>query len=78
MKKPQKAGTVRLSAEPHMAAPQAEPPQREFLSIPAAADLVFVSQATIRRMLTKGQLTRYKFCSRTLISSAQLLAQIKF
>ena len=49
----------------------------DFVDIPGAASLGFVSAATIRRKLTLGELTRYKFGSRTLLSKTELLAKIQ-
>ena len=75
--KPMKKRTVRLKTEPREAAPQPEAPAGDFTDIPGAAALTFVSSATIRRMLTQGKLTRYKFFARTLISRTELLANIQ-
>jgi hypothetical protein len=71
-----KKSTVELKTEPRMAtAPQDA--AWDFVDIPGAAALAFVSAATIRRMLTLGKLTRYKFFSRTLLSKTELLAKIQ-
>jgi excisionase family DNA binding protein len=48
----------------------------KFLDIESAAQVPACSPATIRRLLTQGRLTRYKFGGRTLISAAELLAMI--
>ena len=67
--------SVELKTEPRMAtAPQDA--AEDFVDVTGAAALVFVSRATIRRMLTLGKLTRYKFFSRTLLSKTELLAKI--
>jgi excisionase family DNA binding protein len=49
----------------------------EFTSVAGAAALMTVSEETIRKMLTRRRLRRYKFGSRTLISVAQLRAQVR-
>jgi excisionase family DNA binding protein len=69
-------GVVELKKEPRGLANQ-EPPEPTYIDILGAAALVFVSPATIRRALTKGKLTRYKFGSRTLISRNELLSKIR-
>ncbi len=67
---------VRLKTEPVVAEPK-EPPPSDFIDIPGAAAIVFVSQATIRRMLTRHELTRFKFGSRTLISRTEVHSKIR-
>jgi excisionase family DNA binding protein len=49
----------------------------EFTSVAGAAALMTVSEETIRKMLTRKRLRRYKFGGRTLISVAQLRALVK-
>lgn len=49
----------------------------EFTSVAGAAALMTVSQETIRKMLTRRRLRRYKFGNRTLIKVAELRAQVK-
>ena len=49
----------------------------EFTSVAVAAALMTVSEETIRKMLTRKHLRRYKFGGRTLISVAQLRALVK-
>jgi hypothetical protein len=68
--------TVHLKNEPRVAPP---PPDEswDFVDIKGAAALGFVSAATIRRKLTLGELTRYKFFSRTLIRKSEVLEKIQ-
>jgi excisionase family DNA binding protein len=66
--------TKRKNHEPQ-ATGSGTPPQ-EFIDIPTAAGEVWVSDATIRRMLTQGRLKRFKFGSRTLIRRSELLNKI--
>jgi excisionase family DNA binding protein len=54
-----------------------EPVAREFIDIPGAAAFVCASKATIRRMLTAGELRRWKFGSRTLIKIEELRGKIR-
>jgi excisionase family DNA binding protein len=49
----------------------------EYTSVAEAAALMTVSEETIRKMLTRKRLRRYKFGARTLISVAQLRALVK-
>ena len=49
----------------------------QFVDVKRAAEVPSCSTATIRRLLTQGKLTRYKFSGRTLVSVAELLAMIK-
>jgi hypothetical protein len=71
-----KAKLVRLKRQPRTQTPP-EGPEREFLSIEVAAQLVAMSAANIRRLLTQGKLTRFKFFSRTLIKRSELLAMVQ-
>jgi len=71
-----KKRTVELKTEPRTAAPQQDAPW-DFVDVPGAAALAFVSAATIRRKLTLGELTRYKIFSRTLIRKSELLERIQ-
>ena len=72
-----KKRTVELKTEPRIESPPRETPELDFLDIESAADLVSVSEATIRRKLTLGEITRYKWFSRTLVSRSELLGQIQ-
>jgi excisionase family DNA binding protein len=49
----------------------------EFTSVAGAAALMTVSEETIRKMLTRRRLRRYKFGGRTLVKVAELRAQVK-
>lgn len=71
-----KKRTVALTTEPLIAPPPQDAPW-DFVDIPGAAALAFVSAATIRRKLTMGELTRYKIFSRTLIRKSELLGKIQ-
>ena len=49
----------------------------EYTSVAGAAALMTVSEETIRKMLTRKRLRRYKFGGRTLVKVAELRAQVK-
>ena len=49
----------------------------EFTSVAGAAQLMTVSKETIRKMLTRKVLRRYKFGGRTLIRVAQLRSLVR-
>jgi excisionase family DNA binding protein len=49
----------------------------EFTSVTGAAGLMSVSEETIRKMLTRKQLERYKFGGRTLVLVAQLRSLVR-
>ncbi|MGD0178941.1 MAG: excisionase family DNA-binding protein [Candidatus Sulfotelmatobacter sp.] len=49
----------------------------EFTSVAGAAALMMVSEETIRKMLTRKRLKRYKFGGRTLVKVAELRAHVK-
>jgi excisionase family DNA binding protein len=49
----------------------------EYMSVAGAAALMTVSEETIRKMLTRKRLRRYKFGGRTLVKVAELRAQVK-
>ncbi len=58
--------------------PQArELEEREFIDIPGAATWAYCSKQHVRRLLTEGKLTRYKFGARTLIKFSELHALVK-
>ncbi len=65
-----------LKTEP-LVAESVLPIEREFVDVATAAGWTCASKATIRRMLTAGELTRYKFGSRTLIKIAELRSHVK-
>ena len=67
---------VKLKTPPPLA-PAPAPVEREFVDVPGAADFACCSKATIRRMLTAGELTRFKFGARTLIKVAELRGLVK-
>jgi excisionase family DNA binding protein len=46
----------------------------EFLSIPGCAQLMGVSEASIRRFLTQKKLRRYKIGARTVVKRSDVLA----
>jgi excisionase family DNA binding protein len=50
---------------------------QQFCTVPAGAQMVFVSTYTLRRWLTDGRLRRYKIGGRTLIKVTELLGLIK-
>ena len=49
----------------------------EFTSVAGAAALMTVSQETIRKMLTRKVLDRFKFGGRTLIKVSQLRSKVR-
>ena len=49
----------------------------EYTSVAGAAALMTVSEETIRKMLTRKHLRRYKFGGRTLVKVAELRAKVK-
>jgi excisionase family DNA binding protein len=51
--------------------------REDFITCKEAAAAVKLSEISIRRMLTKGRLTRYKIGARTLISVSELFALIR-
>jgi hypothetical protein len=61
----------------HAVAEVAKPLEREYIDVPGAADFACCSKATIRRMLTAGELTRFKFGARTLIKVAELRGLVR-
>ena len=50
---------------------------RQFCDVKEATEITKTSEATIRRKLTSGELRRYKFGSRTLIRTDELLSLVK-
>jgi excisionase family DNA binding protein len=50
---------------------------RQFCDVKEATEITKTSEATIRRKLTSGELHRYKFGSRTLIKTDELLSLVK-
>jgi excisionase family DNA binding protein len=57
--------------------PMRDEGMKEFLSVKDAADLVSVSEVTIRRMLWHKKLKRFKFAGRTLVNRAELLKLVE-
>lgn len=49
----------------------------QFLTCKEAAAIVKLSEISIRRLLTKGKLRRFKMGARTLISRAELLGLVR-
>jgi excisionase family DNA binding protein len=49
-------------------------PPSEYLSVTGAAQLMGVSEASIRRFLTKKKLKRYKIGARTVVKRSDALA----
>jgi excisionase family DNA binding protein len=48
-----------------------------FISVKAAAELLSVSQVSIRRYLGQGQLKRFKFGSRTLVRRDDVMGLVR-
>ena len=49
----------------------------EYTSVAGAAGLMSVSQETIRKLLTRKRLSRYKFFGRTLIRVSELRSLVR-
>ena len=49
----------------------------EYASVRQAANLMAVSEETIRKLLTKGRLSRYKFFGRTLVRVSELRSLVR-
>lgn len=60
-----------------MAAAKPKSPDGEYLSCKEAAELVRLSEISVRRMLTRGTLKRYKLGARTLVSRSELMSLIR-
>jgi excisionase family DNA binding protein len=50
---------------------------QEYVTVRTAADFTHTSEPTIRRMLTKKKLQRYRFQGRTLIRLSELRALVR-
>jgi len=51
--------------------------QGEFVDVPGAARFLLVSEASVRRYLTKKVLTRYKVLGRTLLRTSEVRNLVK-
>jgi excisionase family DNA binding protein len=54
-----------------------ETQDQEYLTVAGAAEFVHCSRDNIRHLLTRGELTRFKFGGRTLIKRSELLSLIR-
>jgi excisionase family DNA binding protein len=52
-------------------------PSPDFRTCKEIAELMRISEISVRRMLTKKQLTRYKFGSRTLVRLSEALGLVE-